>query len=142
VSTRRTFLKLAGAAVGALALTRYAEPLALVSDVRPKYADWIEDRGDFYIVRVPDFQSFARERLKKPTILLLGENATVADIQVDAFVNIQAPKGGRIMACSFDARNVRVGRNRPVVEITDSCDLLLADCVALGCETTGISFVS
>jgi hypothetical protein len=72
-TTRRTFLRLTGAAAGALVIAKYAEPLAVLADHGP----WVEDKGDFYIVRVPDFKTFANEHLEKPTIFLLGESATV-----------------------------------------------------------------
>jgi hypothetical protein len=63
---RRTFLKAsAGVALAAAAmskgLTLLDEPELLIAD---SHKDWIEDRGEFYIVRVPDYKTFARQALR------------------------------------------------------------------------------
>lgn len=119
-STRRTFLKLVGAAAGALGITQYAEPLAIVPDAPPKRGDWIEDRGDFFVVRVPAFHVFASETLDKPTIFILGYQALLRDVLVRGFANVAVPRGGRVLRCHFDASNMAVGRNRPVLELIGS----------------------
>lgn len=124
MTTRRGFLKLVVAAattVGALKITRYAEPLLPIADVAH---DWIEDRGDFYVVRVPDFKIFAREILRKPTIFLLGQQATVYDVAVDSFSNIYAPKGGLVKDCCFDASEDETEQARAVI-ITKSKNLII-----------------
>lgn len=124
MSTRRTFLKLAAATATALDITRYAEPLQKIASK----GEWVEDRGDFYVVRVPDFKTFARETLDKPTIFLLGERATVADVMVAAHCNIHAPKGGRVVGSYFDTRMVEMEKSRPVMLLAGR-GMLIQGCV-------------
>lgn len=112
---RRTFLKL-GAALG---LVRYAEPLqALAERGSPLRSEWVEDRGDFLVVRVPAFQTFADARLPKPTLFLLGEQAVVSHVRVLGFANVSAPNAGRITDCTFDASECAVARERAVLEFS------------------------
>lgn len=116
MTTRRIFLKLAGAVTGLVAassLVKYAEPYAKLSEI----GEWIEDRGDFFIVRVPDYKMFAGEILNKPTIFLLGERAVVKDVRVNGFANVHAPNAGMVLGCMFDTSGMKVARNRPIVEI-------------------------
>ena len=60
---RRSFLSVLAGASAALGLARYAEPFALTPDA---HHEWVEDKGDYVIIRVPDFKTFARETINKP----------------------------------------------------------------------------
>jgi hypothetical protein len=127
---RRGFLKLAAAS----GIAMYAEPIVRMA---LSYRDWIEDRGDFFIVRVPDFKSFANEDLSKPVVFLLGQQAAVRAVRVAGFVNVQAPRGAVIAECEFDARMVSVGRDRPVVTLAGN-DIHMRDSRLLcGAVTAG-----
>lgn len=129
---RRGFLKLGAAIVGALTLTRYAEP-ALVA--LPERHEWIEDRGDFVIVRVPDFKAFANEVIAKPAIFVMGQQAIVKDVDVAGFANIYAPKGGMVTESRFNASKMAVDRDRAVVDL-NAKDLTLMNCHIIGNHKT------
>lgn len=135
---RRTFLKLTAAAGAAVGLVRYAEPL---QKIMAEHHDWVEDRGDFYIIRVPARQMFAREVLSKPCIFLLGEMAMVADVTVNGFVNLQAPRGGTWTGGMINASNVSVGRKRPALEVQDTIGLSLLGTHILGRADTDVATV-
>jgi hypothetical protein len=134
-TTRRTFLRLTGAAAGALVIAKYAEPLAVLADHGP----WVEDKGDFYIVRVPDFKTFANEHLEKPTIFLLGESATVRSVDVDGFANIFAPKGGIFTQSRIDSSRMAAERARPALTLKGA-RFAVTDCHLLSNEGDGIVF--
>lgn len=119
---RRTFLKLAGA-VSALGLVRYEEPLQAIPNER--VGDWIEDRGDFYIVRVPRWKSFANEFLHKPTIFLLEEGSLISHIGVLGFVNLQSPHGATAIDLAIDASRCSVRRKRPILEVQNAVGLTM-----------------
>lgn len=112
--TRRGFLKLLGAVAASVGIVKYAEPLLSIPQAGH---DWIEDRGDFYIVRVPDFKEFARETLEKPTIFLLGEMAIVRDVRVTSFANVHSPRGGLVHGCIFDSSKAEAENDRPVMKL-------------------------
>jgi hypothetical protein len=111
---RRGFLRLGAALVGALTLAKYSEPLIVVQD---EHHEWIEDKGDYVIVRVPDFKTFANEVISKPAIFLLGENALIRGVDVAGFSNVYAPKGGAVYGSRFDASRMQVENERPVMNI-------------------------
>lgn len=124
---RRGFLKLMGAAGAAVALARYSEPVIAM----PACKDWIEDKGDYYIVRVPDFKTFVNVKLDKPAIFGLGEAAVVRGVSVMGFSNVYAPRGGKVLESQFDARGMTVGRARSVVHLAGS-DMELSGCTVYG----------
>lgn len=107
---RRTFLK-AGTALGAgKLLTLYTEPLSEI--VVPKKHEWIEDKGDFYIVRVPDYKTFAGECLNRNTIFLVGVGATVHQVSVTGYANVLLNHQSRMHQVHIDASDCLVaGRN-------------------------------
>jgi hypothetical protein len=135
---RRTFLKAGTAVLGALALTRYTEPLIAMPD---SSHEWIEDKGDFVIVRVPDFKTFANEVIDRPAIFIMGENAAVKHVEVKGYVNLYAPKGGSVTNSIFDASKMLVGRERSVMELKAE-NVVISDCHFFGNDTTtyGIEF--
>ena len=105
---RRGFLKMVGA-VAALGVTKYAEPMVPVA---PEYRDWIEDRGDFFILRVPDFKSFAGEVLNKPSLILLGRRAELRNTTVHGYTNLYVPQGGLVSESTFDGSSMKTARDR------------------------------
>lgn len=117
---RRTFLKVASATVGVMVIHKYAEPFEVL-----KENDWVTDRGDFYIVRVPDFKTFKNELLDKPTIFILGQEAIVYGCQIIGFANIAAPKGGLFSDSVVDTSRMEVPRIRSIVEIGGSNHLVI-----------------
>lgn len=137
VIERRGFLKLGAALIGALTLAKYAEPLVAVADT---HHDWIEDKGDYMIVRVPDFKSFANEFIAKPVIFILGEQATVRAVEVEGYANIYAPKGGLVTASRFDGSRMVTEKDRPLVNLKAK-DLTVSECHFIGTgQTASIGF--
>lgn len=113
-ATRRGFLKIGTAILGTLTVTKYAEPLI---DLTPSVHDWIDDRGDFVIVRVPSLKTFANEVIRKPAILLLGHHSTVLGVDVHGFANVRMGDQARLLDSRFDAR-MRTETERPVVHLS------------------------
>lgn len=124
---RRGFLKLAAAVIGGMAVTKYAEPLIQVAGA---HHDWIEDKGDYCIIRVPDFKTFANEIIAKPVIFIMGEQAIVRSVDVGGFANVYAPKGGMVDACRFDGSRMVTEQKRPLVNIKGD-----------GLMVTGVHFI-
>lgn len=125
---RRGFLKLGAALIGALTLAKYAEPVVAVAD---HHHDWIEDKGDYLIVRVPDFKTFAHEAISKPVIFILGEQAIVRAVEVEGYANIYAPKGGLVTATRFDGSRMVTEKERPLVNLKAE-NLTISDCHFVG----------
>jgi len=110
---RRGFLQIATMLIGGVAIGKFIEPEIAIAKT---HKDWIEDRGGFYIVRVPDFKTFSRERLDKPTIFLLGDESEVSYVDVTGYANFDIPKTGIIHSCSFDGSKMHVdGRDSVVI---------------------------
>jgi hypothetical protein len=124
MNTRRTFVKKSMALVGGLSVITYAEPKVLFF----KDVDWVTDKGDYYIVKVPDFKMLSREIFDKPCIILLGERAVVSDVRVQGFVNITAPRCGLVKDCHFDASSSQVLRDRPAMIVEKSQALAFECC--------------
>lgn len=143
-AARRGFLKLGTAIVGSLAIIHYAEPIIKLT----KHHQWVEDKGDFLIVRVPDFKSFANETLNKPTVFLMGERSTVRGVDLKGFANIYAPNGAAIKDSVFDASSMSTASNRSVIELHGSGMIISGINVqtptfsASGVSPTGLLFVS
>jgi hypothetical protein len=127
-ATRRGFLKIGAAIVGGIAISRYAEPVIKIEQSH----DWIEDRGDFVIVRVPDFKSFAKETIDKPAIFILGEKSVIDTVAVAGFANIYAPKGGLVIGSQFDASKMATELERSVLNIKGGCAVQIRDCNIFG----------
>lgn len=105
---RRSFLKLSAAA----GITLYAEPLILLPDGVP----WVEDKGDFYILRVPDGKSVNGLKLDKPTIVLAGAKSIISNVDIDGFCNIFAKPAAVIDGLWVDARHsMAEGRDHAVL---------------------------
>jgi hypothetical protein len=129
---RRTFLKAGTAVLGALTLAKYTEPLIAMPD---SSHEWIEDKGDFVIVRVPDFKTFANEVIDRPAIIIMGEKSVVREVDVQGYVNVYAPKGGYVTSSRFDASKMMVARARPVMELKAE-NAVICDCHFFDNDTT------
>ncbi len=119
--SRRTFLRTTAAAAAVIV---FAEPLRLLS----ASGDWIEDKGDFLIVRIPDGKTFAKEVLKKPAIVLMGAGSLMRDVEVIGFANIRL-NNSRVDGCSFDARSMRTELKREVVRLDGEKGVFAENCV-------------
>lgn len=92
-STRRGFLKatsfLLGSTtvVGGSTIQLLTEPKTDFSEF-PAQKDWIEDRGSFYLVRVPESKTLRNERFDKPTIFILRNDSLVEGVQIKGFANV------------------------------------------------------
>lgn len=115
---RRGFLKVATMMVGSLLVAKYIEPIIQI--VTPEKHSWIEDKGDFYIVRVPKNKIFANEHLDKPTIFLMDDSSYVHDVNVEGYSNIMMTGKCKLLNCNFDTSKMVVQENRPAVIITSS----------------------
>lgn len=138
ITQRRGFLKIACSIIGSVGIAKYAEPFFKIANT---YSDWIEDKGDFLIVRIPDFKTFKSESLLKPTIFLLGQNSIIKNIDVEGFVNIHAPKGGACYESRFDTSKMSIERQRPVVELKVE-QFSFSSCDFNGTSRTCISYVN
>lgn len=112
--TKRGFLKLASALIGGVSFMRYAEPVIAMPKVTH---DWIDDRGDFVIITVPDFKTFKNEVIPKPAIFALGEGALVAGCEISGFSNIFAKQGASLKDCLFDGSRMLTENSRAVVTL-------------------------
>ena len=111
---RRSFLSVLAGASAALGLARYAEPFALTPDA---HHEWVEDKGDYVIIRVPDFKTFARETINKPAILLLGKEATAHDVKFKSYLNLHGKPGSVLRDFSVDASRATTETPRPTVRL-------------------------
>lgn len=117
---RRGFLKLAAAA----GIVRYAEPLMAMHDPH----EWIEDRGDFVIIRVPEYKIFAGAQIEKPAIFLMGAQSTVRDIRMLSYANILTHGPATIADSVFDARLHQTENERPVMCVGGNSSLTIYGC--------------
>lgn len=127
---KRGFLKIASALVGGLTFSKYTNAELLVPEKNVSvFQDWIEDRGDFYVVRVPDFKSFSNEILNKPTVFLAGHNSSISRIRIDGFVNIHSKNGHiRLTESEIDATRHAFDGRRSVIEVSGYSGLEFSDC--------------
>lgn len=113
--TRRGFFKVLGAVASAAYLpTLYQEKNFQMAD---SYRDWIEDMGDFYIVRVPDLMTFSKVTLDKPTILQLGFRSVFSNCKIQGYTNVYNTGGEfKLIDNIFDASGIRLTKNRYPLE--------------------------
>jgi hypothetical protein len=135
---RRGFLKVGAAILGGLAITRYSEPIIQIVEKN----EWIEDKGDYVIIRVPDFKTFANETIAKPAIFIMGQAATVKAIEVAGFANVYAPKGGLIMDSRFDASRMKTEEDRPVINLKAEGIKIAGCCHLIGNGGPGFGFTA
>lgn len=89
---RRNFLKNAfavattAAATGACAKQFITIDEIIVPEEKP--IDWIIDKGEYYLVNIPDGKTLKRERLDKPSIIKMGQGSTIGDLTVVGYCNI------------------------------------------------------
>ena len=128
MTNKRGFLKLASALVGGLMVTKLSA--APIIDFTKKVShDWVEDRGDFYIVRVPDYKTFSNEVLDKPTVFLLGDQTTVRGVSIDGYANVYSKNGYiRIVESRFDCSLHTFDTNRNIIEASGYKQLDIFGC--------------
>lgn len=120
---RRTFLKVLGAgAAVASAPQLYREAHRFVA--KPK--DWIEDHGDFLVVRVPDGKTFAKERLRKPVLLFMGNRTLFHDCEIAGFCNVYAGEEFAITDTFFDVSQMRLTEDRAALHLLKGSHGLLS----------------
>lgn len=119
---RRVFLGAGAVAVGGLLVKRYTEPFGQVA---AEYKDWIEDKGDYCIIRVPDGKAFINERIDKNVILLLGAYSTFKGIDVRGYANIATRGPASIVGCRFDARGFDIAGRGEAIRLESSRDFVL-----------------
>lgn len=127
---KRGFLKIASALVGGLTLSKYTNAEFFVSEKKVSaFQDWIEDRGDFYVVTIPDFKSFSNEILNKPTVFLAGHNSSISRIRITGFVNIHSKNGHVLLTESeIDVTQHAVDCRRYVIEASGYSGIELSGC--------------
>lgn len=114
---RRSFLRIGAAAAGVLMLPVYAEPEGNEPIEESAQKNWVDDRGSFYLVRVPDEKTFSREMFDKPTIFLLGVNARVSQCAVFGHTNILMKSGSQFVESEVDVRRCLIQDPRPPMVI-------------------------
>ena len=110
---RRGFLKVLGAIAASTGIIHYAEAKVLM----PEQGSWIEDKGDYYIVRIPDGKTFARETLDKPTIFGFGRDSSMREVTVNGFSNLYLQSGASTYDCAFDARGYSIEGRTAALEV-------------------------
>lgn len=120
---RRTFMKLGVQAVGALSVVRYADAFQPIPESRM----WIEDKGDFCIVRVPENKTFDNEVFEKPVIFIMGDGANVLRTTVNSFSNFAVGRNALVSDCVFDVGN-SVMKDRKEVVIMDGHSATIQYC--------------
>lgn len=131
---RRGFLKVLGAIAASTGIIHYAEAKVLM----PEQGSWIEDKGDYYIVRIPDGKTFAHETLDKPTIFGFGQDSRVEYVTVNGFVNMYMPRGGYVYGSKFDASKCAMHGRREVILVDgENCNFRTCDITGpkMGIET-------
>lgn len=87
-----------------------------------KSKDWITDRGDYYIVHVPEGKTFKNEDLDKSTVFYLENYSTATNMSINGFVNIiLLGEYSRFDWARIDTRNTRLasGKERAAMIVED-----------------------
>lgn len=82
--------------------------------------DWITDKGDYYIVHVPEGKTFSGEMLDKSTVFYTEQFSRVNNVSVMGFANvILLSDSCQFTNSEIDARNTRLasGKQRSVMVI-------------------------
>lgn len=75
--------------------------------------DWITDKGDYYIVRVPEGKSFWNETLDKSTVFYIENGGSVKHVRVNGFVNaIVLNEYASLSNCIIDASKTRLASGK------------------------------
>lgn len=121
--TRRGFLRVLSGASAVIAITSTARSLMLYDEQdleRPislRYRDWVEDRGDFYVVRVPSGKSFAKEFLNKPVVMILGRGSLATNLRIDGFVNLYGDRGSVLSNTYIDSSGYQSVQSRSALKL-------------------------
>jgi hypothetical protein len=123
-------MKIATTLVGSVLVAQYVEPLVAM----PAPKRFVDDRGDYLIVRIPNGEHVRDEEFKKPILLVLeGPYALFSSCLVTGFANVLAPNGGLIYDCLFDGAAMRTKNPRSVV---------LVESGTQGMEINGCSMIT
>lgn len=91
--TRRGFVAAASAMAASIAAAMSLPPgVKLLNETDNEEPvnlskDWITDKGDYYIVHVPEGKTFRNELLDKSTIFYIENGASVRGVSINGFVN-------------------------------------------------------
>lgn len=134
--TRRGFMKLLGASAGAAAvgLPVFGDKFEIIN----QQERWVHDKGDYLIVRVPDFKTFANEVFEKPVLFLMGKESSVSGVICKGFANIYGSNQFLFKDCLFDSRGKNFeGRRKGVVSVESgrACIISSAFYIGPGMET-------
>jgi hypothetical protein len=134
--TRRGFLRLAGAAALAVTLPLYREVPQLVVPKPFNQRDWIEDQGDFYVVRVPEGRTMTREQLlDKPVVFFMGARSALEAVEAATAI-VYAPLHARLTDCVFSSASQRFDKERAVLTIAGKSNVELVEPrIKLGMDT-------
>jgi hypothetical protein len=117
---RRTFLKLSGSALGAAlalkGLNLFAEQEEEI-DFAPQQSDWIVDRGNYYIVTVPEGKSFSRYDFDKPVLFMLKDRAEVSEVSIDGFITIVGSANCSFLSSKVDTSKTVLQKPRAAILI-------------------------
>lgn len=112
--------------------------------------DWITDKGDYYIVHIPEGKSFSSEKLDKSTVFYMEHASCVNNVSVVGFANIILLSD----TCQFtnvdvDARTTRLasGKQRAVIAFDSRYsngkpNSVFRGIYVRGSSTEGISLIS
>lgn len=106
---RRTFVNSAFAVVASnTSLLLNATPILHLEELTvPKYepSSWITDKGDYYVVKIPDGKTFIKEVLDKPSIIVLGENSKLSDLTVHGYASLYSKHSLNLGYLTIDQNN-------------------------------------
>lgn len=127
--SRRGFMVAASALAASVGIGNKLVTLIETENETPiqKYSDWITDRGDYYIVRIPHGKSFSNHTFDKSVAFYMENDTTVSNVSVNGFTNlIMQQKDSRVMVRDslFDSTSTKLasGKSRAVVLIDGSLD--------------------
>jgi hypothetical protein len=131
-------MKIATTLVGSVLVAQYVEPLVAM----PAPKRFVDDRGDYLIVRIPNGECVHDEEFKKPILLILeGPYALFSSCLVTGFANVLAPNGGSIHDCYFDGIAMRTKKPRAVVHVeTSGGGMQFHSCRVVGNEFNSSAF--
>jgi len=110
---RRGFLKLATTMIGGIAVAQYSMPVVEL----PQLHEWVTDMGDYYVVRIPAFRTFANEKLDKPSVFLFGERSVARNLEIKGYADFHFRQGMTFKDSVVDATGFLIDGRTDVVEL-------------------------